>query len=197
MSEIVSGRTSAEWWAEVRGDEAKFIEWLRKQYHGEVTAAERIRKFGEEHAPVGNRWRRALLLIAIQESKHAAWVGELLLNRGVEPALLADKPERYWSKALAGVTSFAGIAAQAAWAERMRLERIRVIAADPSAPKDVVQVFKWILEEEEFHARAFADMAGDKAMEEALGRHEAGMTAIGLAMEMDEGEENLIPGDGF
>lgn len=186
-------RTSAQWWSEVRLDEERFVLWLRKQYHGEMLAWERVRKFANEFAPVGNRWRLPLLLIATQEMKHAAWIAELLLNRHLEPEILSDKPERYWSKALDGVSSFEGLAAQAAWAELMRLERIRVIANDTEAPADVRQVFLQILVDEQFHAKAFTELAGDEAMKEAFSRHEAGMAAIGVAMETEEGHAPLIP----
>ena len=171
--------TSLEWWALVKNDPARLADWLADQYHGEVTAQQRIVDFANQYAPEGNHWRATLLVIAGQESDHAAWVGELLIVRGLRPRLLV-KQERYWERTLPAIDSFESGAAVAARAEAMRLERIRVIAADPEAPPDIREVFERILPQEEFHARAFAQMAGKPAMAAALSRHEAGMEAIGL-----------------
>ncbi len=169
-------RTSAEWWAGVKATEATLVAWLEKQYHGEITAAERIERYAVGADP---RWRDTLACIAADERKHAAWVGELLAMRGVEPVIL-DKLERYWTRTLGGIRTFEDAAAVAHHAETMRLERIRVIAGDPAAPADVRAVFALILPDEEFHARAFGRMAGDAAIERARPAHLAGVAAIGL-----------------
>lgn len=176
-------RTSKEWWNEVKNDDAKFNEWLRKQYHGEFLAWKRISEFAESMEN-DSRWKLPTTMVAIQEMKHAALVGELLLNRGIIPQVLENKQERYWEKALDGVTTTTEIAAQAAWAELMRLERIRVIANDIDMDgNDISEVFNTILVDEEFHARFFSDMAGSEAMKAGLAKHEAGMSAINLQME--------------
>lgn len=181
-------RTSAVWWAEVRGDRAKLLEWLRKQYHGEMLAAERVRKFRDDFVPSESKWFATLGTIAEQEATHAEWVGELLRNRGDTPQL-QDKEERYWSVVLRDASTQADLAAAAAHAEEMRLERILVIAHDPSADADIREVFLRIEPEERFHAKAFRAMAGEAAMGRAIAAHEAGMAAINVAMESD----GLIP----
>lgn len=172
-------RSSLTWWNAIKGDGEAFVDWLRKQYHGEITAHDRIRSFLATHVPADSPWRRTLELIASQELTHASWVGELLRARGIEPAVL-DKDERYWDATLPGATDFASAAAVAAHAEQMRLERITVIAADEDAPADVRGVFARILPEERFHATAFRRMAGEPAFAATLARHELGMEAIGL-----------------
>jgi hypothetical protein len=60
--------------------------------------------------------------------------------------------------------------------------RGRVIASDPGAPADIRETFARILRDEEFHASAFAAMAGGRALEAARGCHEAGLAALGLAL---------------
>jgi rubrerythrin len=177
-------RTSAEWWRDVGADPALLMDWLRKQYHGEATAAVRIREFlsrfgNQARAP---RWSAVVEEIARQEETHAEWVGELLRARGEEPAVIAGKTERYWDATLPGIASWESGCAAAAHAEAMRLERIRVIVADPQAPADIRDVFSRILPQEEFHERAFRAFSSDAALTAALEGHAAGAEALGLVV---------------
>ncbi len=172
-------RTSFTWWNAIKSDNVAFIDWLRDQYHGEITAHDRIQSFLKTHVPADSPWRRTLELIASQELTHASWVGDLLRARGIEPTVLV-KPERYWDATLPGAIDFETAAGVAAHAEQMRLERITVIAIDVDAPADVRDVFARILPEERFHAGAFRHMAGEPAFAATLARHELGMEAIAL-----------------
>lgn len=172
------GKTSQQWWSEVKNDPDRFNGWLVKQYRGEATAAKRINDFAEQYAP-DETTKRILRIIAGQEAQHAKWVRELLVARGIEPSLEGAE-KRYWKETLHEITSFATGAAVAAHAERMRLERIRTIAEDASAPADVKRVFQLILRDELFHEEAFREMAGPQAMERTLGSHRDGRRALGL-----------------
>ncbi|MCA9309021.1 ferritin-like domain-containing protein [Candidatus Saccharibacteria bacterium] len=171
--------TSEVWWDKVKDNELLLNDWLRKQYHGEVTAADRINSFAEQYAEDGSRAQRLLGIIASQETDHARWVGDLLVARGIEPVVL-EKEERYWDSTLPQIASFATGAAVAAHAEHMRLERIRTISADPSAPADIKRVFDRILPQEVFHERAFTSLAGEEAMQDTQAAHELGRVSIGL-----------------
>lgn len=177
--------SSKVWWENIKANPDEMIDWLKDQYHGEITAHDRIMDFVEQFSPENPRHKKTLELIADQEKRHAAWVGDLLSTRGITPAVL-DKEERYWQQTLPQVDSFESAAAVASHAERMRLERIRVIVSDDTADADIRAVFARILPEEEFHERAFRGMAGGEAMQAALEAHLAGRAAIGL-----------IPEDGF
>jgi rubrerythrin len=173
-------RTSLTWWEHMLTTPAAFTAWLQDQYHGEVTAAVRIRTFASTFA--SNKQHQAILeVIAGQEELHAQWVAELLVARGVTPKVL-DKVERYWDKALPGIADFVTGAAVASHAERMRLERIRVICQHSDSPDDVRLVFQKILPQEEFHERAFAQMAGAEALAATVDAHEQGLEALGLVM---------------
>lgn len=172
-------QTSEEWWSEVKADDNQLYVWLQKQYHGEVVAAVRIRDFAVSYATPGSRQERLLAIIAGQEEDHARWVGDLLVTRGIEPVVL-DKEERYWEQTLPQIGGLATGAAVAAHAEHMRLERIRVIAADPTASLDIRNVFDRILPQEVFHERAFRSLAGPEAMDLTNAAHQAGRRAIGL-----------------
>lgn len=171
-------RMSEAWWLKVRADEALLLDWLRDQFHGEDTAAERIEQFRDTYALSG-RWTHVLSTIAGQERLHASWVGDLLRARGEEPTRLV-KSERYWEETIPSIHDFESGAAVAAHAEEMRLARIQVIANDPQAPADIRSVFARILPDERFHARAFAKMAGKEAFARAQERHESGLKAIHL-----------------
>ena len=115
--------TSQQWWAEIKQDSTKFNEWLRKQYHGEVTAAVRILAMADDTINADNK--RVLEQIARQEEQHAAWVKELLDNRNIDPGQ-HDESARYWGEVSAAAITFEDKAAIATLAEGMRLERIRV-----------------------------------------------------------------------
>lgn len=177
-------KTPQEWWAEVKANPELLMDWLRKQYHGERTAAVRIRdflvRFATDKTPV--RWVSVVRTIARQEEDHAAWVGELLRSRGEEPAVIEGKEERYWEATLPGIDSWASGCAVAAEAEKMRLERIKVIVDDETAPWDIREVFLKILPQEEFHERAFREYTTPEALEAHKDNHEAGLAALGLVL---------------
>lgn len=174
-------RTAKEWYDGIKASDEALVEWLKNQYHGEVTAAERIRSLILCYSPPTEhpKWAETVEIIAKQEEAHAEWVGDLLRARGVEPLKLV-KDERYWNNTINQIEDWDTGCAVAAHAEKMRLERIRVICEDPDSEKDIVQVFEKILVQEEFHERAFREFAGDEAMQKTLEGHLAGLNALGL-----------------
>lgn len=172
-------RDSRAWWEGVKRDPARMVAWLLDQFRGEATAAGRIEMLRDAHARSGTRAHRVLGVIAAQERRHAVWVGDLLTARGVAPKV-APKRERYWRPTLEAIRDLETGCAIGAHAERMRLERIEVIVADAAAPPDVRAVFQRILPEERFHARAFAELAGDRALEDTKAAHVIGRHALGL-----------------
>ena len=89
--------------------------------------------------------------------------------------------DRYWKAVVPEVVDLATGAAIGAHAERMRLERIRVIASDLDAPADIRSVFRRILPEERFHERAFRGLASAAALASTAGAHELARRALGLS----------------
>lgn len=173
-------QSSSTWWEGIRHSSERLHAWLRDQYRGEVTAADRIETLRDNFASPGSRAHRVLTVIASQERDHAAWVGELLAARGLAVEVQA-KPDRYWRRVLPGIQDLATGAAVGAHAERMRLERIEVISNDPEAPDDIRDVFARILPQERFHARAFAELSTAEALERTADAHELGRLALGLS----------------
>ncbi len=173
-------KTTKKWLDDVLGNPKLMVDWLKKQYHGEVTAAERIRTFARQFTTT-KRNERTLELIASQEELHAEWVAELLRARGITPEVLVKK-ERYWDETLPGISDFSTGAAVASHAERMRLERIRALCTHPQVPSDIREVFEKILPQEEFHERAFGRMAGVDALNSTADNHERGLQALGLVI---------------
>ncbi len=169
-------KTSQQWWIETKADPAKLNDWLRKQYHGERTAAERIEEMAMEALPV---YQPNLMLIAAQERQHAEWVLDLLLSRGIDVGT-HDEKARYWSQVNAAAVGFQDKAAVATLAEGMRLERIRVIAADHHAPADIRKVFQDILVDEEWHEQAFGEMTTAANIEKLRPYHNMGREVLGL-----------------
>lgn len=177
---LVDGpRTTAQWWAQTKRDPQRLRAWLLDQYRGEATAATRIDGLRRRFAPPGSRAARVLATIAQQERQHARWVGELLRARGIEPRVETKVP-RYWPQVMAEIADLATGCAVGAHAERMRLERIETIAADPESPDDVRRVFTRILPQERFHERAFRSLSDRRALEATRGAHELGRVALGL-----------------
>ena len=81
---------------------------------------------------------------------------------------------------LPNVTNFREAMAAAFHAEHMRLERIRVIAAETDpAFADLARVFGNILPHEEWHERVFDSMRG---MAEMSRYHERGLEALNLTL---------------
>ncbi len=171
--------TSREWWAAVKASPARLNAWLRDQYRGEATAAERIRMLRDAFAGSSPRAARILTIIAEQEAAHGAWVAGLLRARGLAVTVDAT-PARYWKHTLAAVADLETGCAVGAHAERMRLERIEEIVRDETAPADIRAVFARILPQERFHERAFRKLAGSAAMAKTAGAHALGRGALGL-----------------
>jgi len=169
---------SVEWWVATKSSPTALLKWLKDQYHGEVTAATRMRELILIY-PANPKWKQTVETIAQQEETHAQWVGALLTARGVHPEVL-QKRERYWENTLKQITDWDTGCAVAAHAEAMRLERIRAICNDPDAPSDVREVFGKILPQEEFHEKAFRSFTTDVAMKRTLEGHLAGMNELGL-----------------
>lgn len=169
---------STQWWNKTKSSPEKMLKWLKDQYHGEVTAASRIRELILVY-PALPKWKETVELIASQEEQHAKWVGDLLLKRGISPEIL-NKRERYWDNTVKQITDWDTGCAVAAHAEAMRLERIEAICADESAPEDIKDVFGRILVEERFHEKAFRSFTTDEAMEKTLAGHMAGLNELGL-----------------
>lgn len=174
-------KTSKQWWDEVKADQAKLVDWLKKQYTGEVTAAERIEQMRDQYATQGKVEYRMLTFIAYEERQHAQWIGELLQNRGIEPEV-GDPNKRYWKETLQGIEDLETGAAVGAHAEAMRLDRIRAISFDITAPYDIKCVFEKILRDEIGHEKAFRKLTTPEALEAARGNHEAGASALGLVV---------------
>lgn len=172
-------KTSAQWWSETRDNPQRLTSWLHDQYRGEVTASARILGLRDRFTDEGTRAYKVLTVIARQERTHAAWVAELLEARGLSPNVHAGD-DRYWRTVLPNLRDLETGAAIGAHAERMRLERIEVIATDPKAPLDIRRVFARILPEEHFHARAFAQLATPEALAATATSHALGREVLGL-----------------
>jgi len=178
----VMKKSSQEWWDRTKNDENLLNHWLKNQFHGEITAAQRIKNFADQTEDSKNR--RILDVIALQELQHSEWIRNLLKVRGIEAEIL-EKEERYWSKVIPDNYKnlpTEKLAAIGAHAEIMRLSRIRVIANDETSPIDIRFCFQLILKDEEWHAKAFSEMAGEENMNQAIDAHKEGLEALGLTI---------------
>lgn len=176
-------KTADQWWEGVVKDDSLFNDWLLKQYHGELTAAIRIRKMVKDYELTPLQ-RTVIHRIANDEARHARWVRDILLSRGVNPK---DNygTNRYWSQTLdidkldTGGYSFEDLCAIAYHAEDMRLNRIVVLMEQTGHP-DIAEIFSRIYLDEIFHANAFRDMSTPEALARYKEKHELGKKAIGL-----------------
>lgn len=172
-------RTTDAWWLEVSSCPTRMIAWLKSQYYGESTAVDRV-LFLISHYNVKGTNKMLLEKISSDERNHAMWVKGLLLNRGIDEVLL-EREERYWAAALVDglPETFELAAAIGHHAEVMRLDRIQLLAADERF-EDIAAVFKKILKDELFHAKALGLMSTPEAIEATRHMHIAGANALGL-----------------
>ena len=172
-------QSSEAWWKEVSQSKEKFADWLQKQYHGENTAAQRIRQMAEETEVEAHKF--VLEKIALQEEYHAKLVGDLLEKYGVQEKPAEEFGEsRYWSTVAPAQEDFLTKCAIAGHAEAMRLERIRVIVTDKNTPLDVYSVFCIILQDELWHEKAFKAMAGEETLAKVKPCHTKARELLGL-----------------
>jgi len=173
-------KTTKEWWDKVSKSEDEMVNWLRDQYHGEITAAKRITD-SKTNYNISKLEEKLIDSIAKDEYRHAKLVKQLLINRNIKPEILT-KEERYWNKVLPNVleeNTFTYFCAVGHLAETMRLDRIQLLASDKRF-KDIAEVFMSIYPDELLHARAFKEMSTDEDIEKAKKFHNIGMNAIGL-----------------
>lgn len=173
-------KSSEQWWSEVKSNQSLLVDWLKDQYHGEVTAAMRIKQIFNQFN-LTEPQRKIVERIAREEAQHAKWVGSLLKNRGITPRVLT-KQERYWDKTLVNISSVEDAAAIGHHAEAMRLERIRVICSDATAPEDIREVFSKILPDEEGHEAMFKLLSNRESLASRANNHQQGMKALGLTI---------------
>lgn len=174
--------TTQQWWDRVSNSDEEMVKWLKAQYHGEVTAAERIADAIPTYWVVFNSLEHTVLLsIVSDELKHAKWVRKLLTSRGIAAEVL-QKEERYWNEVLPKTleeNTFEYFCAVGHLAETMRLDRISLLASDTRF-EDIAKVMSDIYPDEIFHARAFKEMSTKADIAKAREFHNIGMNAIGL-----------------
>lgn len=175
-------KTTQQWWDEVSNDEEKMIDWLKDQHHGEVTAAKRISEIAARFKL--EEWQqKQISQVVADEMKHSIWVGWLLKKRGIGTYDL-HKEERYWNQTLPAVDeidTFEYFCAVAHHAEVMRLDRIRLLAADKRFD-DIAKTFSDIIVDEKYHAKIFGVMSTPEDIERSRANHKNGMNAIGLVV---------------
>jgi hypothetical protein len=189
MSEtkVKEPETSKEWWDRIKNDPEAFKGWLSKQHAGEDAAAERISAINYKYTKEGSVARFLLNKITNDEIKHAVWI-EQVIKMYMPEVVVVEESRRYWDEVepkAEELDNFNYFCAVAAYAETMRLERIKAIAEDDEfglANPFLQKTFKRILLDETFHAEAFTLLAGNEAMWAAAGNHHAGMEAIGLVI---------------
>lgn len=173
--------TVNEWLDKVTASDANMKHWLTRQYIGEVTASHRIEGLCE-HEDLSNKWTVVLNKIAGDEAQHAAWIKQLLVNRGYEvpEVSIIDAEKRYWKPVFDNVRNLDEMLAAGAHAEEMRLKRIVALSASDKAGTDIRDTFRKIRIDEEWHAAAFKMMASTSAYDYMSQYHEAGLDALGL-----------------
>lgn len=171
-------RQSKTWWDKTKKSDKKITAWLQKQYIGEARAVSRLKIYLDHFNP-SSKVRKVVEKIAGQEGQHADWIEDLLYTRFAVPDLRHE--DRYWKHTLQDIRSFDDMCGVAWAAESMRLERIKVISGDKTAPEDIRNTFKKILKDELFHERAFRTLSSQTSKKKALVNHVKGLKSIGLS----------------
>ena len=175
--------TSAEWWASIKENPGKLEGWLRRQYVGEMAAvnllSQVLLRFGGQATE--KEWTNVYRVLG-QEALHAKWIYDLCASRKIALGTDESAERRYWKEVLPHISTFRDAMDAAYHAERMRLERIRVIAADPDPVfADVAAVFRAILPHEEWHEEIFGEMRATAAGTTTR-YHERGLEALNLTL---------------
>ena len=174
-------RTSEQWWEDVKSSPDKLNNWLKQQFTGESTASDRI----QDHIRTkctNIHYLTVIDKIRQDEETHARWVRSLLDNRNISISTSDfHGTNRYWDEVLTKdqELSFEDACGIAAHAEEMRLERIKVISEDQTAPWDIRETFMNILQDEMMHASAFKTMA-KSGYNNTAKNHAKGLEALGL-----------------
>lgn len=178
-------KTTEEWLVEVKASKQKLINWLQRQYVGEMLAAERIITLVERTpSPIA---RTIIERIASDEQAHSTWIRELLTVRGISVPTVTYENTRYWKPMiedglLEGAQDFSIVAALGHHAESMRLVRITYLANDKDIDTDIRKVFSKILKDETFHAAAFAKLSTPEAIASTVEMHQRGLDYLGLTI---------------
>lgn len=177
-------KNSTTWWNDTKNNQENLRDWLQRQYVGEFAAvnllSEILIRFGHE---MNGDQRRNIYKVMLQEALHGQWMSQLLENRGWAPEAQPDVTERYWKNIIPNVKNFQDAMQAAAQAENMRLQRIRAIVNDPTAPADIHKVFEQILPHEEWHEEVFTTMCGDYHNPEIKQGHDQGLSSLSLVLE--------------
>lgn len=171
-------KTTQQWLTEIKASSTKLNHWLTRQYVGEALAASRICELAETQEDT--RCKTLLNKIALDEDLHCQWVADLLLARNIKLPNVSYENTRYWEPILGKISTFEEITAVGHHAETMRLLRIRALVNDLEIDEDIRQVFKNILPDEEFHAKAFAALTNEETIESTRHLHQAGLDMLGL-----------------
>lgn len=172
--------TSKQWLAEVLKSESKINDWLVRQYVGEFHAAKRVAQLATNIHDLEKKVK--IQRIAADESQHAQWVKQLLINRGISTNIDNQESENRYYKNILNKTDPEYLIAAGAHAEKMRLERIRAIVDSVEVAEDIRECFKNILVDEVRHEQDFREMSTQEMYQEALSYHQEGMVALSLEM---------------
>jgi tRNA isopentenyl-2-thiomethyl-A-37 hydroxylase MiaE len=171
-------KTSTQWLSEIKSNPFKLIDWLQRQYIGEVLASQRISQLAEDYP----QEFKILSKIALDEYNHAELIKTLLINRNIKLPTITDEDVRYWKPILGNLHSFEEIAGAGHHAEAMRLVRIKLLAEDSEIAEDIRLTFKSILKDEEWHSSAFKNLSTPSAIESTKIIHEEGLNMLGLVL---------------
>lgn len=178
---------SKQWWDRVKENPELLNEWLIKQYRGELNAFHMLSNVVDKYT-LSQMEEKILYKIMSQESAHSFWIFDLAVSRGISRSELLGSVglavDRYWKDIIPNIRTIADVYQAGALAEDMRLARISVIAqeTDPGL-QDIVSVFKRILKQERFHAKAFKALLAyteDEADIKLISLHEDGLQKLGL-----------------
>ena len=173
---------SRAWWDLIKNDKNRLMDWLKNQYKSEAEASIKLQYCLLTFKDIPDSCIDPLQHICFEELNHALWIRQLIESRGdqVEDIDFIDYREsRYWGN-INFPKNWRELTAISAFAEDMRLYRIKTIYKDPTTPLDIHKVFSKILKDEAGHEAFFRGEALKKDMIAAFPFHKKGMEALGF-----------------
>ena len=177
-------KTSQQWWDSIKDSPNLINNWLLNQFYGEMSAYLRITSVLNSNVQLSTKQQKALEKICQEELTHAHWIRDLLTTRNLVADSTKEHVERYWQNTLPSLEDKTSdeLFAIGAHAEEMRLERIKVIANDLNADKDIKETFVKILKDELTHAALFKNLTTEDEYNKAKVNHDNGLNALGLVI---------------
>jgi len=168
---------SVDWWNRLLVDQELMNKWLCKLWKTEQDGFQDNMDAAEKYSKEGELAHHIFKITGQDEARHGDLLLQLLKERGIVPEPV--QPESvYWNHMDNVVTDMNSCAAVFALGEQLAARRFEVLFDHNGTPEDVRYFLSQALPDEAYHARSFARLAGEEALEKAIKTHEEAIVLL-------------------